>query len=42
MKGVQSPHGLLKALEVEKISIGGAKTKLKIVIDEGKNQHWQF
>lgn len=39
MKGVQSPHGLLKALEVEKISIGGAKTKLKIVIDEGKNRH---
>lgn len=39
MKGVQSPHGLLKALEVEKISIGGAKTKLKVVIDEGKNRH---
>ncbi|MFA6189083.1 MAG: pseudouridine synthase [Sulfuricurvum sp.] len=39
LKGVQTPHGLLKALEVEKISIGGAKTKLKIVIDEGKNRH---
>ncbi len=39
MQGVQSPHGLLKALEVEKISIGGAKTKLKVVIDEGKNRH---
>lgn len=39
MKGVESPHGLLKALEVEKISIGGAKTKLKVVIDEGKNRH---
>lgn len=39
MKGVQSPHGLLRALEVEKISIGGAKTKLKVVIDEGKNRH---
>lgn len=39
LKGVQSPHGLLKALEVEKISIGGAKTKLKVVIDEGKNRH---
>ncbi|MDP3464707.1 MAG: pseudouridine synthase [Sulfuricurvum sp.] len=39
MKGVQSPHGLLKALEVEKISIGGAKTKLKVIIDEGKNRH---
>ncbi len=39
LKGVQSPHGLLRALEVEKISIGGAKTKLKVVIDEGKNRH---
>ena len=39
LKGVESPHGPLKALEVEKISIGGAKTKLKIVIDEGKNRH---
>jgi 23S rRNA pseudouridine2605 synthase len=39
LKGVQSPHGLLKALEVEKISIGGAKTKLKVVINEGKNRH---
>ena len=39
LKGVQSSHGLLKALEVEKISIGGAKTKLKVVIDEGKNRH---
>lgn len=39
LKGVQSPHGLLKALEVEKISIGGAKTKLVIKIDEGKNRH---
>lgn len=39
LKGVESPHGLLRALEVEKISIGGAKTKLKVVIDEGKNRH---
>lgn len=39
LKGVESPHGLLKALEVEKISTGGAKTKLKVVIDEGKNRH---
>ena len=39
LKGVQSPHGLLKALEVEKISIGGAKTKLRVIIDEGKNRH---
>lgn len=39
MKGVESPHGLLKALAVEKISIGGAKTKLRVEIDEGKNRH---
>ncbi len=39
LKGVQSPHGLLKALEVEKISTGGAKTKLRVIIDEGKNRH---
>lgn len=39
LQGVQSSHGLLKALKVEKISIGGAKTKLRVVIDEGKNRH---
>jgi len=38
-RGVESKHGLLKALLVEKIGMGGAKTKLKIVIDEGKNRH---
>ena len=38
-RGVESKHGLLKALVVEKIGMGGAKTKLKIVIDEGKNRH---
>jgi len=37
--GVESKHGLLKALVVEKIGMGGAKTKLRIVIDEGKNRH---
>ncbi len=39
LKGVQSPYGLLKTLEVKKISIGGAKTKLMVKIDEGKNRH---
>jgi len=39
LKGVPSPHGLLKALFVEKIGNGGAKTKLRIQIDEGKNRH---
>ncbi len=38
-RGVESSQGLLKALIVEKIGRGGAKTKLKIVIDEGKNRH---
>ncbi|RLA70800.1 MAG: rRNA pseudouridine synthase [Epsilonproteobacteria bacterium] len=38
-RGVESKYGLLKALVVEKIGMGGAKTKLKIVIDEGKNRH---
>ena len=38
-KGVKSKDDLLKALVVEKIGMGGAKTKLRIVIDEGKNRH---
>ena len=38
-KGVESKNDLLKALVVEKIGMGGAKTKLRIVIDEGKNRH---
>ena len=38
-RGVESKHGLLKALVVEKLGVGGAKTKLKIIIDEGKNRH---
>jgi len=39
LKGVESKYGLLKALIVQKIGQGGAKTKLKIIIDEGKNRH---
>ena len=38
-KGVESKHGLLKALVVEKLGSGGAKTRLRIIIDEGKNRH---
>lgn len=38
-RGVESKFGLLKALSVEKIGAGGAKTKLKVVINEGKNRH---
>lgn len=37
-KGVDSIHGILKA-KAEKIGIGGAKTKLKIELEEGKNRH---
>ncbi len=39
LKGVKSKDDLLKALVVEKIGTGGAKTKLRIQIDEGKNRH---
>jgi len=38
-KGVKSKQDILKALHVEKIGMGGAKTKLRIQIDEGKNRH---
>jgi len=37
--GVESTVGLLKAVSIEKIGIGGAKTKLRVTIDEGKNRH---
>ncbi|RXJ60036.1 pseudouridine synthase [Candidatus Marinarcus aquaticus] len=39
IRGVESKYGLLKALKVERIGMGGAKTKLRIKIDEGKNRH---
>lgn len=39
LKGVQSKYGLLKALMVKRINKGGAKTKLQVQIDEGKNRH---
>jgi len=38
-KGVKSKDDLLKALVVEKIGMGGAKTKLRVQINEGKNRH---
>lgn len=37
-KGVTSKYGLLKA-KVKKIGTGGAKTKVLVEIDEGKNRH---
>ena len=36
--GVESIHGLLKA-KVERIGNGGAKTKLRVELEEGKNRH---
>ena len=39
LKGVQRKGELLKALSVEKIGTGGAKTKLRVQIDEGKDRH---
>jgi 23S rRNA pseudouridine2605 synthase len=38
-RGVESKYGLLRALRVEKLGTGGAKTKLRVVINEGKNRH---
>ena len=38
-KGVESTVGLLKVISIEKIGMGGAKTKLRVEIDEGKNRH---
>jgi len=37
--GVESSVGLLKAVSIEKKGTGGAKTKLRVEIDEGKNRH---
>jgi len=39
LKGINSPQGILKALAIEKIGTGGAKTKLRVKINEGKNRH---
>ena len=39
LKGVKSKQDVLKALVVQKIGVGGAKTKLRVQIDEGKNRH---
>jgi 23S rRNA pseudouridine2605 synthase len=38
-RGVKSKDDILKALDVQKIGMGGAKTKLRVKIDEGKNRH---
>jgi len=38
-KGVKNKDDILKALVVEKIGTAGMKTKLRVVINEGKNRH---
>jgi len=37
-KGVESKYGLLKA-DAQKVGRGGAKTKLRVALNEGKNRH---
>ena len=39
VKGVKHKNDILKALVVEKIGMGGAKTRLRVQINEGKNRH---
>jgi len=39
LKWVNTTNGILKAISVEIIWKGGAKTKLRIQINEGKNRH---
>lgn len=39
IKGVESKQEILKALHVEKVGMGGAKTKLRVTLGEGKNRH---
>ena len=39
LKGVKHKDDILKALSVEKIGMGGAKTRLRVQINEGKNRH---
>ncbi len=38
-KGVESTVGLLKVISIVKKGMGGAKTKLWVTINEGKNRH---
>ncbi len=38
-KGVESTVGLLKVVSIKKIGVGGAKTKLRVELNEGKNRH---
>jgi len=37
--GVETPEGLCKARSVELLGGAGPKTRLRVVLDEGKNRH---
>ncbi|MFA6028336.1 MAG: pseudouridine synthase [Elusimicrobiota bacterium] len=39
LQGVETPEGLCRALSVERMGGAGPKTRLKVVLDEGKNRH---
>ncbi len=39
LKGVENSGEILKVFQVRVIGGGGAKTKLEVVLDEGKNRH---
>ncbi|CAA6812419.1 MAG: Ribosomal large subunit pseudouridine synthase B (EC [uncultured Sulfurovum sp.] len=39
LKGVESKDGILKALDVKKLNMAAAKTKLRVKLGEGKNPH---
>lgn len=39
LAGVETPEGLCKARRVELLGGAGPKTRLKVVLDEGKNRH---
>jgi 23S rRNA pseudouridine2605 synthase len=39
LAGVDTPEGLCKARSVELLGGAGPKTRLKVVLDEGKNRH---
>ena len=39
LRGVETPEGLCRAKGVEILGRAGPKTRLKVVLDEGKNRH---
>jgi 23S rRNA pseudouridine2605 synthase len=39
LAGVETPEGLCRARDVEVLGRAGPKTKVRVVLDEGKNRH---